>query len=516
MKRVSTFLTLLSFCLLCAVQANGQRISFDYRQVPLQDVLRDLQERYDLRFSYSRDLIPLEQRIRAQARELPLADALDELFAETSVVFAIIGTQIALKTDPSKKPERRYGQAPPPASKPQITPQEETGELTEAPAPDTLSAANLAQIERMPSLPPDDVYSSRSGVSVNLPDLSFLDSLDVGRASHQRLAQVSFAPMLGSNGLSSPNLVNNFSLNFLWGYNGGVEGVELGGLGNSVLLDVRGVQVGGLGNTVGRDMTGTQAAGWFNYVGREVRGVQLSGLFNYGEADVYGLQASGLFNYSGGSGGHASQVAGLANYSEGRVHAQVAGLFNRAHTVTGLQLGLVNVADTVSGASIGLLNFVRRGYNRVEVSGSEALLLQAGVKFGSQRFYNIVQSGARWSGGFDPVALEVLAIGYGIGTRQAIRKRWGINHELVSMHLFEGGWTSELNLLNQFRWSIDFRFDKRRTLFAGFSFNALASERQHPETGARGSGLPPYTWIETSLGSIHWQLWMGFSGGIRF
>src|SRR5690606_4774369 len=136
-------------------------ISFDYRQVPLHDALRDLETRYDLRFSYSRDLIPLDQRIRAQARELPLTDALDELFAETSVVFAIIGGQIALKTDPSKKPERRYGQAQPPTPKSQNPEPEESEALTEIPAPVAPSADDLANLEPAPSLPADEVYSSR-------------------------------------------------------------------------------------------------------------------------------------------------------------------------------------------------------------------------------------------------------------------------------------------------------------------------------------------------------------------
>ena len=44
--------------------------------------------------------------------------------------------------------------------------------------------------------------------------------------------QVTFAYPLGSNGLNSLNYSNNFSLNILFGLNGGVDGVEIGGLMN--------------------------------------------------------------------------------------------------------------------------------------------------------------------------------------------------------------------------------------------------------------------------------------------
>lgn len=510
MENCFKLLLIFSVLLLARPALEAQHISFSYSDVRLESALKDLQQRYGLRFSYSRDLMPLDQQVSATAHELPLSEALNELFATTQVVHAQIGTQIVLKTDP-KKPVRSYGKINPPRK--EESPEEQEA-LVIAPAPDTLPEPVSPLPPQMPQKPKTSTHGE--GFAMQTPDLSFLDSLHVGRESHQRLAQVSFAPMLGSNGTASPNLVNNFSLNLLWGYNGGVEGVEFGGLGNTLLRDMRGVQVGGLGNTVGNNMTGTQVGGWFNYVGNDAQGFQLAGWTNYCEGNLYGMQLSGLFNYAGGSESNSTQVAGLANYSHGRTHTQVSGIFNRAHTVTGVQLGLINVADTVSGVSIGLLNFVRRGYNRLEIGGSESLFLQANLKFGSERFYNILQTGVRWTGGFDPVALDVLAAGYGIGTRNQFRPRWGVNHELVSMHLFEGGWEYVLNQLNQYRWSIDYRFDSRRTIFAGISLNALASQMQDTETGVRGSKLPPYTWLEDDVGRVHWQLWAGFTIGLRF
>ena len=47
--------------------------------------------------------------------------------------------------------------------------------------------------------------------------------------------------------------------------------------------------------------------------------------------------------------------------------AQVAGVFNYAKKLRGVQIGLINVSDTSDGYSIGLLNLVKQGYHKISL-----------------------------------------------------------------------------------------------------------------------------------------------------
>ena len=244
-----------------------------------------------------------------------------------------------------------------------------------------------------------------------------IDPEDLEEEEGWRLAQISILPYVGTNSSKSDEIKNNFSFNVLWGTNGGVEGIEVGGFVNTVIRDVYGVQVAGLGNSVGGNVIGTQASGLFNIAGGRVQGVQASGLFNIsGDADAIqfsglfnvaggdfsGIQTSGLFNTSKGTSGiqvaglfNASgaktktQVSGLVNVAGDVGVGQVAGLMNIGKKVNGFQIGLINIADTIAGTPIGLLNIVKKGYNRVEFSAGEALLANFALKLGAKSFYNI-------------------------------------------------------------------------------------------------------------------------------
>ena len=112
---------------------------------------------------------------------------------------------------------------------------------------------------------------------------------------YNRLAQISILPRVGTNAKKSEDIVNHVSVNLFWGSNGGVDGLEVGGLFNSLKQDMKGVQVAGLGNHVNENVTGTQAAGLFNVTRGKAEGVQASGIFNYAKKAT-AIQVAGIFN----------------------------------------------------------------------------------------------------------------------------------------------------------------------------------------------------------------------------
>src|SRR6056297_2690790 len=73
-----------------------------------------------------------------------------------------------------------------------------------------------------------------------------------------RIAQVTFAYPLGSSALNSMDYSNSFSFNILYGLNGGVAGMEIGGAANYNRGHVNGLQIAGLANINANDVGGVQ------------------------------------------------------------------------------------------------------------------------------------------------------------------------------------------------------------------------------------------------------------------
>nr|MCU0345647.1 hypothetical protein [Saprospiraceae bacterium] len=393
-------------------------------------------------------------------------------------------------------------------------------------------------------------------------------------STDKRVAQVSVLPFIGTNTRESDDVSNNLSLNLLWGVNGGVNGMEVGGGLNMVRNDMNGFQVAGLGNKVNRNMTGTQVGGIFNYAGGVTKGFQVAGVVNYANnaeaaqaagfgnmvrGNVAGIQASGLFNVAGGNaralqasglfnktGGDSKfqaaggfnrsrgsskwQASGLFNLSRGNTKFQISSLFNSANDVQwgqfgtfnrargnmrGLQIGLINISDTVSGVPIALINIVKRGYNKFEIYGSEILHGNFQLKLGANRFYNIFHVGARVPPGDGSY---IWGIGYGIGKVSKLSKRSSLNWELMAMHISENEtWTNTLNSIGQFRWLWNHQLGRSIGFFIGPTANVMVSQLRNPETGIIQSPVVPYTLIDEDLdGKTNLKAWVGVNAGFRF
>ncbi|MDD2963007.1 MAG: hypothetical protein PHQ65_02695 [Bacteroidales bacterium] len=181
------------------------------------------------------------------------------------------------------------------------------------------------------------------------------------RLFETRLFQVSFLPWLSSEPLLTGSVAANFSLNIIAGYNGAVNGIEVGGVLNAVRHDVHGIQVAGYINIVGNRVTGLQSAGFVNLnLGRtegiqlagfsnitldSLKGIQIAGFVNTLKGQMKGMQAAGFMNVTTRDV-DGLQVAGFANYSRMRVNtAQLAGFGNYCQAVDGVQVaGFINVA----------------------------------------------------------------------------------------------------------------------------------------------------------------------------
>ncbi len=550
--RIAGFILLVFFGANLSGQSDGRKISLKYTGQPLGEVLKDLSGKYEVRFAYSSDLIPMDYPVRAAVQNATLPEALNQIFEGTPVKYAFIGNQVALRAEyktSEKSTSLSKLEKPLPKSVPQTTPI-----YQESNSRETL-AARRSPVSEAPRLGKRELRQLPGGNRIEPVNFRPLPSVvihDDENDSRRRLAQISLLPMLGTNASVSDKVSNHFSVNVFWGSNGGVEGVEVGGFVNSVTKDVAGVQVAGLGNRVGHKLYGIQVGGLFNRVREDVYGIQvgglfnttgpataiqIGGLFNVVKGDFAGVQTAGIFNVSTGAA-NGVQVSSLFNTSGGKTKTQIATLFNvagdvewgqagllfnAAKKVKGFQIGLINIADTISGMPIGLLNIIKHGYNRVEFAGSETFYGHFALKLGARSFYNIFQFGARWddltvqnNGVAQSGTFFTWGLGYGLGTSVRLGRRSLMNLETVAMHVNEAeSWTKELNVLGQTRLTFDFRTGRRTSLFAGPVLNVMFSRLHDLETGRRGSILVPYSFWEKDYGDVNARAWVGFMAGIR-
>lgn len=532
-----------------------KRVSLNYQEEKLGNALTEISTDYNIQFAYSTDIVPIDERVTVQVVNKPLDYALETMLSTTKVEYKAIGSHIILKVNKEKL--TRLSQ-PLPSSVPQITPlyqdpkpREEL--ISQRPNRDPVQRPEYIGTRGPKSLPGGDQVYDLDPDRFKIREVNYDPNKSI---FDQRLAQISLLNFVGTNAARSEEVTNHLSVNVFWGKNGGVKGLEVGGLFNSVVNDVEGAQIAGLGNTVGGRVIGTQFGGLFNVVGGEMDGiqgaglfnvsgektkaVQTAGLFNISSGDFYGLQISGLFNVSNGIA-DAAQISGLFNTANGKVKAQVSSLFNAAgdvqwgqvssllnvgKKVDGFQIGLINISDTITGMPIGLLNIVKHGYNKVEFAANETLFANFSLKLGARSFYNIFHAGIRWddreiheNGTTRTGRFSSWGLGYGFGSVIELGPTTLVNFELEAIHINElESWTKELNLLNQARLTFDIRTGPRSglSLFGGPVLNLMISRRYDAETGTYGSNIMSKTFYDETNNGTNVKMWTGFIAGIRF
>lgn len=520
MKKL-TYIWIVLSCLflkqqISTAQNMEQLVDLQYNQEMLAVVLDDIHHNYDVDFVYSRNYIPLSEKVNVMVIQTPLVEALTVLFKELPIVFKEMGGKIALKIDEEKKALL------------------EAQRLSMQLPPLILSPRERAITPQIPTKTKDKILlKGAGGDHIEVFEYNYVLGGKPKKEKKGLSTRITLFP-------STTEKVGekNFSLNLFWGNNESINGLELGGVVNQVREDVKGVQLGGVGNVVGGDLEGSQTTLGANLVLGCVHGVQVAGVSNIAGGKVYGVQFSGLFNYTetadknvqitGGANYSLGETAfqlGTVNYAENITTGQIGWLVNKAKKVDGFQIGLINISDTITKTPIGLLSYVKKGYNRLQVGGSDVLYLQLSSKFGVKKFYNIFEIGGRW----DNVVLPTIngeaqgeglymswALGYGVGRAITVGKNSLINIELVSMHLNEAKiWTKRLNLLNQLRTTFDYSTNGRVSFYMGpIVYVHVANTAQGAPLIEQPSLMAPL--VDIQKRNTKTTAWVGFHAGMRF
>jgi hypothetical protein len=256
-----------------------------------------------------------------------------------------------------------------------------------------------------------------------ISSLAFAQSQSTGTSEDDllyRKFRVALVPGLSSNGVDAPRYNAKYSLNILAGYNGALDGYEVGlvninryysqgvqlgllnatggemsgiqlssfgnvssgqqsgiqltGMGNISGESMEGLQFAGFGNIAGESMEGLQFAGLMNIAndmeglqfsgignlsGDDIEGLQFAGIFNMAANDMAGLQFAGITNISGGSS-EGLIFSGITNITREFEGIGGAGIVNITESMQGVQIaGIANVADDAQGIQIGLVNYAR-------------------------------------------------------------------------------------------------------------------------------------------------------------
>lgn len=375
--------------------------------------------------------------------------------------------------------------------------------------------------------------------------------------------QLTFSYPLGTNGIKSYDVTNNVSINMLVGLNGGVEGIEVGGLANVNNGNMNGFQAGGLINTTNGNVAGVQTSGLVNLVKGDVTGGQFSGLVNVSSGDATGVQVSGLVNFNKGNAAYF-QATGLVNANYGNANGvqvaglvnsnlnmpkrnevelvQISGLINQNASVicgtqvsgilnisidslTGVQVSLINTGSYVKGVQVGLVNIctkesdvlpiglfniVKGGLFEFELSAGDMIYSNLSYKMGVDRFYSIFKIGYTVSS-----KQSIYTYGVGVGSYLNINEKNKISIELSSNNISDGFFrTNSVNLLNKFDLNYKHYLNENFSFFAGPSFNTYVSQKN---TVFENKTLKPFYTISTSSGyNVDVFNWVGINAGVAY
>lgn len=354
-----------------------------------------------------------------------------------------------------------------------------------------------------------------------------------------RYAQLSFFTPLSTNGMDGYKYYHHFSINAIQGYNGAVQGLEVGGVINADKGYVIGGQFGGVGNIIGGNLKGIQGAGVFNFA-KSVLGAQYAGVANYSISGMQGMQGAGVINYSAGQI-DGMQAAGVINIASGikynsklfqasgvtnislshnLIGMQVSGVLNAANNITGAQIGLVNIAknvkgtqigliniaDTIDGVAIGLFSFSRNGIFDVDVFTSDLFRANVALRFGSPYVYNT------FAFGMNP-AKDTMQYGYGfgIGGHIPVFTKLAVDIDGMTWTTFEDNFDFNydyLQLMNQFRIMPSYAITNYLSVYGGPVINVEVYDNDIEPI--RNNTFASYEGVNVTTG-----LSMGYVIGIR-
>lgn len=291
-------------------------------------------------------------------------------------------------------------------------------------------------------------------------------------------AQFTFAYPLGTNGAEATTISNNFSFNALYGLNGGLNGIEIGGILNYNSGDVSGVQLAGVANVNKEKTRGLMCAGFYNLSINDMKGVQMADI-NNALGDFEGVQM---------------------------------GVINYAKRMKGVQIGLINVVGEDNGAvPIGLFNIVKGGHYELELVSGEVIHTNLNYKMGVEHFYTIFKLGCSTY-----KSNEVYSVGIGFGGIVTFAEKHQMSIDLsANQIIYNDDWNSKKdNYLTKLDLNYKLGLGEHVSLVAGPSFNFYVSEVKVDDSyGTLRIPYDAHTIINEN--SQEW-MWIGFNVGIAY
>lgn len=387
--------------------------------------------------------------------------------------------------------------------------------------------------------------------------------------------RVSFFPPLSTNGVDAPNYSAKYSINILAGYNGALEGYEIGvininryyaeglqlgvlngtggdmaglnfgslanyahgdmqglqfaGLGNIAEGSVQGLQFSGLVNAGLDGIQGLQFAGIANVAGYEIQGLQFAGIANVAKGDIQGLQFAGIAN-AGSGDVQGIMMAGIGNFSAGYLQGihmagilniaqsiegiQIAGIVNIAQRGEGIQIGLVNTAEYFEGVPIGLISLYGNGRKNIDIWTSDGGFTNFGLKLGTMEIYNMI------SVGYNTVLndKDLWSFGWSIGSHKPLEDAW--NNDRYDGYFRMKDFTiqsiqeNEDDIWESSMYKFRYLLGKELTRGVGFYAGPTLNLLVTDKEDERD-----FTWysiVDTYRGGNNYKLWIGFAAGIQF
>lgn len=291
-------------------------------------------------------------------------------------------------------------------------------------------------------------------------------------------SQFTFAYPLGTNGVDAISISNNFSINALYGVNGGLNGLEIGGIMNYNHGDVHGVQFAGVANVNKEKTEGFMCAGFYNLSMDDAKGVQMADI-NNALGDFSGVQM---------------------------------GVINYAKRLNGVQIGLINVVGEDNGATpIGLINIVKGGHYELEIISGEVIHTNLNYKMGVEHFYTIYKLG--WSTYNNN---PVYSVGIGFGGIVTLAEKHKMSFDLSTNQIvYNDDWNSlDENYLTKLDLNYKLCLGEHVSLVAGPSFNYYVSEVTVDDSF--GTLRIPYNAHTVIKENKQKWMWIGFNLGVAY
>ena len=311
-----------------------------------------------------------------------------------------------------------------------------------------------------------------------------------------RPVQITFAYPLGSNGINSMKYVNNFSLNILYGLNGGVTGAEIGSIINFNRGDAKGLQISGVSNINSGNMNGIQLSGVLNITRGETEGIQLAGVANFNTNATKGFQL------------------GTANFTKSDFTGFQLGVINFSGSLAGMQFGVINVLGNPDGAlPIGIFSIVKNGHYELEVTGGEVLYLNLNYKMGVDKFYTIFKAGLSYYN-----QEPVYSVGLGFGGMVKLGGTGTLSIDASGNEIvYKNDWSSEQeNLLNKLDLNYRYGITQNLSILAGPSFNLYLTQKIFDNKYGT-LNLPYHIFTnESSDARTKSYFWIGANAGLSF